>query len=350
MDPATETLARVIREAAAAGEALAITGGGSKQFLGHRVAGRRIDASAMCGIIDYEPSELVITARAGTTLAEVESSLAAEGQMLAFEPPRLSPDSTIGGIVAAGLSGPARPFRGAARDFVLGCSVLDGGGRALSFGGRVMKNVAGYDVSRLLAGSMGCLALLTAVSLKVLPSPVRQLTLEQFCDEATAIQRMCEYSRQPLPLTGASYGDGVLRLRLSGADGAVQAARSSIGGETGPDEHWDRLRDQALDIFSRDPPLWRLSVPAATPPMDLDGEQLIDWAGAQRWLSTDQAPEQIRGAAAAAGGHATRFRGGDETVPAFHPLPDALLSLHRRVKAALDPAGILNPGRMYGAL
>jgi glycolate oxidase FAD binding subunit len=357
-DPANDDvlagLAARIREAAAAGEPLAVRGGGSKGFLGHTVDGAELATGACRGIVAYEPSELVITARAGTPLAEVEAALAAEGQMLPFEPPRLAADSTIGGAVAAGLSGPARPFRGALRDYVLGCRLLDGRGRALTFGGQVMKNVAGYDVSRLLAGSMGCLAVLTEVSLKVLPAPAATTTLARECGEAEAIRTMCRLAGQPLPLSAASHGDGVLRLRLSGAAGAVAAAeqtlRKSLGGEESDDGHWQALRDQRAAVFSAGLPLWRLSVPPATPPLDLPGRRLVDWAGAQRWFVTDADAEHVRGAAAAAGGHATRYRGGDDAVPAFHPLPEPLLSLHRRLKAALDPAGILNPGRMYRSL
>jgi len=353
-DDALTSLAGRIRAAAAAGEALAIRGGGSKDFLGHVVGGAELGTGDCRGIVAHEPSELVITARAGTPLADVEAALAAEGQMLPFEPPRLAAESTLGGAVAAGLSGPARPFRGALRDYVLGCRVLDGRGQPLAFGGRVMKNVAGYDVSRLLAGSMGCLALLTEVSLKVLPAPPVAVTLARECDEAEAIREMCRLAGQPLPLSAASYGDGLLRLRLSGAAGAVAAARRDIerslgAGESDP-AHWEALRGQRTGIFATPMPLWRLSVPAATPPLELPGRQLIDWAGAQRWIATDADAHTVRAAATAAGGHATRYRGGDDTVPAFHPLPDALLALQRRLKAALDPAGVFNPGRMYGTL
>jgi len=357
-DPATDEiladLVARIREAAAAGEPLAIRGAGSKDFLGHAVDGAELGAGTWRGIVAYEPSELVITARAGTPLAEVEAALAAEGQMLPFEPPRLGKEGTIGGAVAAGLSGPARPFRGAVRDYVLGCRVLDGRGRTLTFGGQVMKNVAGYDVSRLLAGSMGCLAVLVEVSLKVLPAPAASATLACECGEAEAIRTICRLAREPLPLSAASHGDGVLRLRLSGAAGAVAAAqrslRQTLDAEAADDEYWEALRDQRTGVFSAPLPLWRLSVPSATPPLDLPGRQLVDWAGAQRWLATDADAERVRAAATAAGGHATRYRGGDDAVPAFHPLPQALLSLHRRLKSALDPAGILNPGRMYRGL
>ncbi len=353
-DDALTVLAGRIRDAAAAGEALAIRGGGSKDFLGHAVRGSALGTRDYRGIVAYEPSELVITARAGTPLAELEAALAAEGQTLPFEPPRLAAQSTVGGAVATGLSGPARPFRGALRDYVLGCRVLDGCGQSLVFGGRVMKNVAGYDVSRLLAGSMGCLALLTEVSLKVLPAPPVAITLARACDEAEAIREMCRLAAQPLPLSAASFGDGVLRLRLSGAAGAVAAAKRdierSLGGEERDPAHWDALRDQRTGIFATPLPLWRLSVPAATPPLELPGRQLIDWAGAQRWIATEAHANTLRAAAEAAGGHATRYRGGDDAVPAFHPLPEALFALHRRLKAALDPAGIFNPGRMYGTL
>ncbi len=350
MDEAVERLAATVRDAAATGTTLSIRGGGSKDFLGHAADAERLDTTAIRGIVAYEPSELVVTVRSGTPLVELEAALAAEGQMLAFEPPRLTPDSTIGGSLAAGLSGPARPYRGAARDFILGCRVLDGRGRQLAFGGQVMKNVAGYDVSRLLTGSMGCLAVFLEVSLKVLPRPAADLSLALELSEEQAIRQMCRLGSRPLPLSGAAWSDGVLQLRLSGAQAAVAAARSAIGGEPVESSYWDALRDQRLEPFTSSLPMWRLSVPAATPPLDLPGRQLIDWGGAQRWIATGEPPEVVRGAAERAGGHATRYRGGDPQCPAFHPLPAALLALHRRIKAALDPAGVFNPGRLYGSL
>ncbi len=350
MREALAAMASTIREAAGRGEALAIRGGDSKGFLGHPVEGLPLATDGLSGIVEYEPSELVVTAGAGTPIAELEAALDAEGQMLPFEPPRLSGSGTLGGAIASGLSGPGRPFRGAARDYVLGCRVLDGTGNALAFGGRVMKNVAGYDLARLLTGSMGCLAVLTEVSLKVLPRPEHELTLALECGEAQAIERLAAYATAPLPLSAASHVDGVLRLRLSGASSALAAARRRIGGEETGGEHFTGLRDQKLDIFEAGPTLWRLSVPSATPPLDLPGHRLIDWAGAQRWVAGEADGTAIRDAAAAAGGHATRYRGGDAHTPAFHPLPPALLALHRRLKAALDPAGIFNPGRMYAEL
>ncbi|MEJ2603062.1 MAG: glycolate oxidase subunit GlcE [Gammaproteobacteria bacterium] len=350
MDEAVERLAATIRDAADSGRPLAIRGAGSKDFLGHPVAADTLSTADLRGIVAYEPSELVVTVRAGTPLAEVEAALAGEGQMLAFEPPRLAPESTIGGALAAGLSGPARPFRGAARDFVLGCRVLDGRGRQLVFGGQVMKNVAGYDVSRLLTGSMGCLAVLLEVSLKVLPRPATDLSVALECSEDEAIDTMCRLGGRALPLSAAAWADGVLRLRLSGARAAVAAARTVIGGETTDAAYWEAVRDQRTGNFLSSLPLWRVSVPAATPPLDLPGSPLIDWGGAQRWIATEAEAEVVRAAAGAAGGHATRYRGGDPRVPAFHPLPEPLLALHRRLKAALDPAGILNPGRLYASL
>jgi len=346
-----ERLRERIREAADRGAALCLRGGGSKDFYGGAPRGEVLDTRAHAGIVDYEPTELVVTARCGTPLAELESALAAEGQMLAFEPPHFGGGATLGGCVAAGLSGPRRAAAGAVRDFVLGARLLDGRARELSFGGRVMKNVAGYDVSRLLAGSLGTLGLILEVSLKVLPRPAAERTLRFELPQDKALEVLNRWAGAPLPVSASAWRDGELCVRLSGAARAVQAAAQKLGGdalEAAPAERfWSGIREQTDPWFAGDAPLWRLSVPSAAGPLELAGEPLIEWGGALRWLRSGADAASLRAAAARVGGHATLFRGGDKAAGVFAPLAPALLRLHRELKAAFDPAAVFNPGRLH---
>jgi glycolate oxidase FAD binding subunit len=329
---------------------LRIRGGGSKDFYGQELHGEILDTRGHSGIVAYEPTELVVTARCGTPLAEIEAALAERNQFLAFEPPSFAHDNhaaTIGGVVAAGLSGPRRASVGALRDFVLGVTILDGVSRRLTFGGTVMKNVAGYDVSRLIAGSMGTLGLILEVSLKVLPRPVAEATLRFDLPQAKAIEALNAWAGQPLPISASCWCDDVLTLRLSGAEAAVAAAMRKLGGDSLPDAttFWADLREQRHAFFVGDESLLRLSVPSTAPPLDLPGEQLIEWGGSQRWWRGD--PVIAREAATRVGGHAVLFRGADKATGVFQPLPAALMQIHRRLKAAFDPRGVLNPGRLY---
>ena len=348
-----QNLIEHFQERVRAGRPLRIRGGGTKDWYGQRLEGDILDTRDYTGIVDYEPTELVITARCGTPLAEVEAALAERGQMLAFEPPHFGTGATIGGAIASGLSGPRRANSGAVRDFVLGCKLLDGKGDVLSFGGQVMKNVAGYDVSRLLAGSLGTLGLLLEVSVKVLPRAPREATLVfEGVTEVDAIRSLNEWAGQPLPVSASCWHDGVLALRLSGANAAVDAAIRSLGGDVMPDcaRFWESLREQRHAFFDGDMPLWRLSVPSTVGAIVLGSPQLIEWGGAQRWLRApgDAATaERIRATVRAAGGHATLFRGGDKSAGVFQPLAPAVARIHERLKAGFDPAGIFNPGRMY---
>ncbi|GAB3455390.1 glycolate oxidase subunit GlcE [Massilia terrae] len=340
---------RVLAAAARKG-ALRIRGGGTKDWYGQHFDGDILETRGYRGIVDYEPTELVITARCGTPLAEIESALAERNQMLAFEPPHFGPNASFGGAIAAGLSGPRRANCGAVRDFVLGAKVMDGKGEVLSFGGQVMKNVAGYDVSRLMAGSLGTLGLLLEVSVKVLPCAVRETTLRFDIDEIAALRRLNEWGGQPLPVSASCWHNGVLALRLSGAQAAVDAAVKSLGGDIveNADQFWLALREQQHPFFDGDEALWRLSVPSTTSALVLKGAQLIEWGGAQRWLrAPSDAAESIRATVAAAGGHATLFRGGDKRVGVFQPLAPAVARIHERMKAAFDPSNVFNPGRMY---
>lgn len=345
----SDTLREAVETAAISGTVLKIVGGGTKEFYGRKVNGEPLQVSGHQGIVSYEPTELVITARAGTALREVEAALAEKNQMLAFEPPYFGDDATIGGTIACGLSGPRRAFSGAARDFVLGTKILNGKGEVLTFGGQVMKNVAGYDVSRLMAGSAGTLAVLLEVSLKVLPKPEVETTVALKTPVSDAPKSMSLWAVQPLPTSGACCVSDMLNIRLSGSEGAVKAACKKLGGETiaDGDRFWRDLREHRLDFFSNDLPLWRLSLPPATPHMDLPGDWIVDWGGAQRWLKTESPAAKIWDAAQQAGGHATLFRGGDRSGEVFQPLAPELIKLHQNLKQAFDPKGIFNRSRLY---
>ncbi len=354
MQEVIEQFADRIRSAAAQKKPLRLRGGGTKDFYGQALEGEALDTRAYAGIVAYEPTELVITARCGTPLAELEAMLRVEGQHLAFEPPHFGPGATVGGMVAAGLSGPRRQCAGAVRDFVLGVRMLDGRGDDLSFGGQVMKNVAGYDVSRPMAGSMGTLGLILEVSLKVPPLPFAEATLKLEMPEDKAIGILNHWGGKPLPLSACTWTGGELALRLSGAASAGNAARETIGGESiEPGEaqrFWLGIREQTDPFFRTGKPLWRMSVPSVTPPLALRGEQLIEWGGSLRWLASNADARTVREAAARAGGHATLFRAPDKSAGVFTPLAPALAKIHRKLKQAFDPAGVFNPGRMYPEL
>jgi len=357
-DDAVQRLVERVRAAQAAKTPLEIRGGGSKQFYGEEPRGELLDLRALAGISSHEPSELVVTARCGTPLAELEQRLAEHGQCLPFEPPRFSPGGTVGGMVAAGLSGPARAAVGGLRDYVLGATVLNGRAEVLSFGGQVMKNVAGYDVSRLMAGAMGTLGVLLEVSLKVLPVAPASATLRFRMGEADALRQLNQWAGQPLPLNASAWWNGTLVLRLRGALAAVNAAIDTLGGELIAPAHgtqfWQGLRDHdddffsaAADAVSAGRTLWRIALPPTAAPLELRGEQLVEWGGAQRWWLTDAPAATVRDAARSAGGHATIFRAGDKSDGVFSPLPAPLARIHRELKTAFDPAGIFNPGRLY---
>ncbi len=351
MDELLQQLSETIREANASGRTLRIRGSGTKDFYGGPLRGDALDVRGYRGIVEYEPTELVITVRAGTPLAEVEEVMRAQGQMLAFDPPYFGAAATLGGCIATGLSGPRRMYAGAARDFVLGVRVLDGEAKDLRFGGRVMKNVAGFDVSRVISGSLGTLGVILEVSLKTQPLPACERTVAIETPEREAIAMMNRWAASPLPLSATAYIDNRLYARLSGAPPGVESARARLGGDLLPDEDarslWHSLREHEHPYFRSDEPLWRLAVPSTSPPLALPGRTLIEWGGGLRWIRGDAPASMIREAAARAGGHATLFRHGDKSVGVFHPLPPAMLALHRRLKHALDPAGIFNRGRLY---
>jgi glycolate dehydrogenase FAD-binding subunit len=345
----SEQLQQQLREAIKTRRGMCITGGNSKSFYGRSPVGEPFNTADHRGIVKYEPTELVLTARSGTPLYEVEKMLDERGQFLPFEPPHFSPGATLGGAIATGLAGPARPYRGSARDFILGIKCLTGHGEILKFGGEVMKNVAGFDASRLMAGAMGTLGVLLDITLKVLPLPVYEKTLVFGYQVQDALIKMNQWAGRPLPVSAAVYDGRYLYLRLSGTQGGVESAYRQLGGDLFSEgtEFWQDIREHQHAFFHTDKPLWRVSVPAATPPIDIDGQWLIDWGGAQRWIKTDMAMDKVRESVAMVGGHATVFRGGQRDGDIFQSLPASLFRLHKNLKAAFDPHGILNPGRVY---
>ncbi|GAA5233261.1 glycolate oxidase subunit GlcE [Verticiella sediminum] len=353
-----------IRAAAANGTALRIRGGGTKDFYGEPATGELLDTRGLAGIHAYEPSELVVTVGAGTLLRELQEHLAQQRQYLPFDPPHFGEGGTVGGMLAAGLSGPARASVGCVRDYVLGATLINGKGEHLHFGGQVMKNVAGYDISRVLAGSLGQLGLITAASLKVLPVPPADLTLRYACSEAEALQRLHAWGGQPLPLNASRWSDaqgGTLYVRLCGARAAVEAAQARMGGEAldagKAQEGWAACRDHTLADFQPQAGegLWRISVPQTAAVLAVPGAgPTIEWHGGLRWYRAPlDAAHALRSAARAVGGHATLFRvgAGAAAVPArFDAVADATSAIHRALRKAFDPAGIFNPGRMYAGL
>jgi len=348
-----------IEEACARGQRLCIRGGGSKDWYGATRAGEVLDTRAYRGVVAYDPAELVITARSGTPLVEIEQLLSEHHQMLAFEPPHFGLGATLGGCIATGLAGPRRMSAGAVRDFLLGVSILTGRGEFLRFGGQVMKNVAGYDVARLMAGSLGTLGLLMDISVKVLPKPSASATLRQETSACDAVRKLNEWAGRPLPITASSWYAGILTIRLEGASAAVRAACATLGGEALQQSaavmHWHSLREQSNAFFQKvpaDAALWRLCVPSTTEPTALrDADcQFIEWGGSQRWLFAAGDDDSVRTDAVAAGGHATQFRHAKSAVDVFTALSPPIAAIHKRLKTAFDPAGVFNHGRMFAGI
>ncbi len=354
-----ESIRDQVRQAHVLGRPLRLRGGDTKRFYGETVqAESELDLRSYRGIVSHEPTELVITARCGTPLQEIEAALAEHRQTLAFEPPHFGEDATVGGMVAAGLSGPTRASVGAVRDFVLGAVLMDARGELLNFGGQVMKNVAGYDAARLLAGSLGVLGPIVQVSLKVLPQPAARATLAMPMPAAQALRLLNAWAAQPMPIAASAWLDDRLVLRLQGAAAAVRSATARLTDTQGAslwDEHqaasfWHEVREhQRPELRGA---LWRISLPSTAPMLPIEPPVLIEWGGALRWVRNDGSAAQamqVRAAAAAEGGSATCFRLQEPVAPVFDALSPAVLGLHRRLKQAFDPRGIFNPGRMNAA-
>ena len=333
---------------------LNIQGGGSKSFLGNarQANALTIDVSKHSGIVEYDPRELVLTARSGTPLSQIEAVLVKASQMLAFEPPHFGEGATLGGTIACGLSGPRRPYSGSARDFVLGCKLLNGQGDILQFGGQVMKNVAGYDVSRLMVGAYGTLGIMLDISLKVMPRPAASITVFRNCNSADAIASMSALLSQPYPVDGACFYDECCYIRLSGSAQAVKEARTKISGDVMSDANafWHALREQELAFFQGNSPLYRIIVKPATPPLSIEGSWLLDWGGAQRWLYSPVDITTIRRQVEQVGGQVALFRGLNQQANIFQPLTAPVMAIHQRLKTSFDPKNIFNRGRIYAAL
>ncbi len=332
-----------VLDALAGKRSLEIRGGGTKHFLGRRTEGEILEVCAHAGIVDYDPKELVFTARCGTRLSEIEAVLSSENQMLPFEPPHFGENATIGGTIACGLSGPRRPWAGAARDYLLGVKILNGMGELLHFGGKVMKNVAGFDCARLMAGAYGTLGVLLETSVKVLPVPAHTVTRVMECSEEQAVHFMSALLSKPVPVDGAAWCEGLLHVRLSGSFDAVGHAR--IGGEElrDADRFWRDLCEQRLGFFRDERPLWRVVSRPAQQPFRIPGNWLLDWGGALRWLKCDVPEEEVRKLVSARGGRARLF-GREESLLSDSP---QVIEMSRRIKHAFDPHGICNPGRMH---
>lgn len=338
-----------VRAAVADRRPLRIVGGNSKRHLGREAMGERVDISAYSGVVDYQPSELVITVRAGTTISELQEVLAGENQVLACEPPEFDGRSTVGGTLACNLSGPSRPWLGSIRDHVLGVRFINGKGEHLRFGGEVMKNVAGYDMSRLMAGAMGTLGVLTEITLKVMPLPEATLTLRRTTAAGDALRAMNGVCRSPLPLTGVCWHDGEMYVRLAGPASVIAAAAERIDGRVVPDDRgfWSGLRQMDLPFFAGTEDLWCVSLRSTSEHFMPDANWLIDWRGARRWLATRCDRESIEGHLRDTGGEAWQVRGAGNGADVFPARSEPYRAMLLRLKQALDPDGIFNPGRLY---
>ena len=343
---------------------LAIKGNETKSFYGNAIEGTLLDVSPHQGIISYEPTELVLTARSGTSLNEIESVLNENNQQLAFEPPHFSNlsnseeatiEATLGGTVACGLSGPARANYGSVRDFVLGCEIVNGKGEQLKFGGQVMKNVAGYDVSRLMCGSLGTLGVILNTSLKVLPKPELETSLSFELTPNQANTTLSQWCAKPYPITASCYHNNILTLRLAGNAQAVKATQLKLGGEqlNNSKKFWQQLKEQQHEFFNTETNLWRIS---SKPNFEHDIPNintevcLTEWHGALHWIKTNQNATVIQQHAARLGGHAILFRQNninDNNIDIFHPLENQIMKIHQNLKNAFDPKHILNRNKMY---
>ena len=350
----TAQLIEQVRAAADSGRKLNILGGGTKAFMGRQVEAEQetVNLAEHAGIVSYQPVELVLTARAGTTLAELKAALDEQNQMLAFEPPCFSEASTLGGTLATNQSGPGRPWWGSVRDHVLGVRLINGKAEHLRFGGQVMKNVAGYDVSRLQAGAFGGLGLMSEISLKVLPKPAMQRTLVIECGQTEALKLMNQRAAEPKPITAATWYQGKLFMRLAGAGSAVEAAAKAWGGQEleNAETFWLSLANQQHPFFETESPIWRFSINPKTPEFNISGDHLIDWGGAQRWYAGNYDWDQMVSIAKHAGGQSSLYRGGNRTAEVLHPQAEPIQKLQQRLKASFDPSGIFNPGRAYSWL
>lgn len=327
---------------------LHISAGNTKHFYGRNIQAETLSLANHTGIIEYEPSELYITARSGTPLQEIEQIIAEHHQIIPCEPPYFGTAATLGGMVASGLSGPRRVYAGSVRDCILGAEIINGKGEILRFGGKVMKNVAGYDVSRLMCGALGTLGVLLSVSLRLLPNPVSEQTIALSLGSDEAIEKMSQWANTAMPVSATFFDGKTLYLRLSSSLSAIETCKRKIGGEVMDQDEmfWNNIKEHAHNFFASTKPLWRISVPANTQTLNLPGECAIEWNGALRWYFSDANETTIRSEAEHVGGNANLFKGGI-TENVFHPLTKPSMKIHKKLKQAMDPASILNPGKMF---
>ncbi|MGH1536963.1 MAG: glycolate oxidase subunit GlcE [Gammaproteobacteria bacterium] len=351
MTDCTNDIAAKIQDAFQQKQALHIHAGNTKSFYGRKIQAQPLSMVQHAGVIEYEPSELYITARSGTSLTEIEQTIADQNQMLPCEPPHFGINATLGGMISSGLSGCRRVSAGSVRDCILGTDILNGKGEALHFGGKVMKNVAGYDVSRLMCGALGTLGVILSASIRLLPKPECEHTIALTLDSKTAIAKMNEWANSPIPISATFYDGEMLYIRLSSSLSAVNACKKEIGGEAIDqcDMFWKAIKEHTHDFFNAEKPLWRLSVPPSTETLNIAGENILEWNGSLRWYLSDMDESTIRVEAERVGGHATLFKG-DANEQVFHPLSSASMKIHKKLKHVLDPAGILNSGRMFAEL
>ncbi len=351
MSDCRDEIASKLEDAFQQKSAIHINAGNTKLFYGRNIQAEALELADHTGIIEYEPSELYIIARSGTPLREIEQAIAEQNQILPCEPPYFGSAATLGGTVACGLSGPRRINSGSVRDCILGTEILNGKGELLRFGGKVMKNVAGYDLSRLMCGALGTLGVLMSVSLRLLPKPACEQTIALTLDSNKAISKMNQWASTPMPISATFYDGHDLYIRLSSSTSAIEACKKEIGGESieEQDIFWTNIKEQTHNFFNSDKPLWRISVPPNTETLNISGESVIEWNGALRWHISNVDENSIRTEARRVGGHATLFKG-NTTDQVFHPLSKPSMKLHKKLKQALDPAGILNPGKMFAEL
>lgn len=363
MSDLTVEIASKVKDACIQQQPLIIKAGDTKPFYGRNIQAETFSIAKHTGVIEYEPSELYISARSGTSLQEIQETIAQHNQMLPCEPALFGKSATLGGMVACGLSGPRRPYAGSVRDCILGTEIINGNGDPLHFGGRVMKNVAGYDVSRLMCGALGTLGIITSVTIRLLPMPEHEETIALTVDLDSAIKLMNQWANTPMPISATFYDGKNLFIRLSSSLSAARACKSKIGGDsiTNSETFWNDVKEHIHPFFVSENPLWRISVPPNTAKLDIPGKNVLEWNGALRWYITDTHESKIRSEVEQIGGHATLFKGcstgktpGQSTDQfsgqVFHPLSETSMKIHQKLKQVLDPAGILNPGKMFAEL
>jgi glycolate oxidase FAD binding subunit len=343
------TLCTSIQQANSSKQSLQLSAGGSKSFYGNQIFAPPLDVSANIGIVDYEPSELYISARNGTLLSEIESTLEASNQMLPFEPPHFTSQATLGGTVACGLSGPRRAYANSMRDCILGTNIVNGKGEYLQFGGNVMKNVAGYDVSRLMCGAFGTLGILTQISLKVIPKPQSEITIAIEVNQNEALETMNAWMQTQLPISATYFNNDVLYVRIAGLEKTTKKVHENIGGERfqDSDTFWKNIKDHQADFFQTDLPIWRVIIPSNTPVLSISGESCLEWNGGLRWIKSSEDAQHIINQCQTANGHATLFKAKTKANDCLPSISPKLQNLHLNLKSSFDPNHILNPGRMY---